>query len=111
MNIAARFIKRPVLAAVINIVISVLGFVSLRQVSIREYPDIERKTISVSMEYAGASVPVVESQIAYKFEEALASLQGLKNMRSTITQGMCQIQLEFDSSQSINDSANNVASS
>lgn len=111
MNIAARFIKRPVLAAVINIVISVLGFVCLKQVSIREYPDIERKTISVSMEYAGASVDVVESQIAYKFEEALASLQGLKNMRSTITQGMCQIQLEFDSSQSINDAANNVASS
>ena len=109
-NIAQFFINRPVFATAINIVIGVLGFVCLFKVPIREYPNIERKIINVSMEYAGASVEVVESQIAYRFEEALSSVPGLQNMSTKITPGMCDIQLAFGVDDNIDTSANEVES-
>lgn len=109
-SIARFFINRPVLASVINIVIGVLGFVCIYKVPIREYPNIERKTVNVSMEYAGASVDVMESQIAYKFEETLASIEGLKSMRTKISQGSCDIQMEFGIDRNIDTAANDVES-
>ena len=107
-NVAKFFIDRPVLATSINIVISVLGIVSIGRLKIREYPSMERNTINVSMEYGGASVDVMESQIANRFEETLASVESLENMRTKITQGQCDIQLEFKIDRNIDSAANDV---
>ena len=62
------------------------------------------------MEYPGASVDVMESQIASRIEEALASIEGVVSMNSSIQQGTTRTQLEFDSSRNLDAAANDVES-
>ena len=110
MSIATFFITRPVAATVANIVVAVLGLVCFGRLSIREYPNIEKKIINVEMEYPGASVDVMESQIASRIEESLASIEGITSMTSAIQIGQTRTTIEFDQSRNIDTAANDVDS-
>jgi multidrug efflux pump len=110
MSIANFFINRPVFATVINLVIGVLGLVCFSRISIRETPNVEKKIVIVEMEYPGASVEIMESQIASRIEESLSNIEGITDMTSSIQQGMTRTRLEFDASKNIDTAANDVES-
>lgn len=110
MSIASFFISRPVASIVVNLIIGVLGLVCFGRLSIREYPNIEKKIVSVEMEYPGASVDVMETQIATRIEESLASISGISNSSTTITSGLTTTTIEFDQSRDLDSAASDVES-
>lgn len=95
-SFASFFIARPVFTWVTYIAVTIVGVFLLKNVNLRENPQIETPTISISMEYPGASTQVVESQIANVMEEELAGIEGLKSMETVISKsGEAKIDMRF----------------
>lgn len=82
MNITSIFLKKPVLAIVINTMITIFGMLSISHVTFREYPNIEVPILSVEAFYPNASAEVCEYAVTNPLEEALSKVEGLDEMAS-----------------------------
>jgi HAE1 family hydrophobic/amphiphilic exporter-1 len=91
-------IKRPVFATMMMVALVVLGIVSYRRLAIDEYPDISYPVVVVQTRYPGASPQVVEREVSKPIEEAVNTVQGIKEVTSTSLEGSStvRIQLELD---------------
>src|SRR5213075_160093 len=76
-------IKRPVFATMMMVALVVLGIVSYRRLAIDEYPDVTYPTITVQTSYPGASPEVMMRQVSKPLEEALNTVQGIKEINSS----------------------------
>ena len=63
MLISDVSVRRPVFAAVISLILLIIGGMSLSSMSIREFPDIERPIVSISTQYRGAASDIVERRV------------------------------------------------
>ena len=108
MNICNISIKRPITTLVFMILILLFGYLNLRQIGIREYPNIETPTISVSTTYTGASASVVEMKITQRIENAVAGIEGLDSITSTSKDGKSFVTLEFAINRDLDAAANDV---
>src|SRR5918997_1943018 len=88
-------IKRPVFATMMMVTLMVLGIVSYRRLAIDEYPDITYPTVIVQTSYPGASPQVMEREVARPVEEALNTVQGLKEVTSTSYESGSMVRLQF----------------
>ena len=84
------------------------GFLNLRKIGIREYPNIEIPTISVSTTYTGASANIIETKITQQVENAVAGIEGLDNITSTSRDGRSDVRLEFSIDRDLDNAANDV---
>src|SRR5262245_37004800 len=89
-------IKRPVFATMLMVLLVVLGTVSYRRLAIDEYPDITRPVISVQASYRGASPQVMEREVARPLEEALNTVQGVREVNSTASEGNANVRVMFE---------------
>ncbi|BBB15753.1 acriflavin resistance protein [Candidatus Rickettsiella viridis] len=92
MRFTDIFIKRPVLATVISLLIFVLGIRSLSLLQIRQYPFTENAVITVSTVYTGADPALVAGFITTPLENSIAQAQGIDYLTSSSTQGSSSIQ-------------------
>lgn len=83
--ISRFFIHRPVFAAVLSIVIIIVGLVTLRTLPIAQYPEIAPPTVQVTASYPGASAAVLASTVAQPIEEQVNGTEGMLYMSSTST--------------------------
>ncbi len=83
--ISRFFIHRPIFAAVLSIVIIIVGLVTLRSLPIAQYPEIAPPTVQVTAAYPGASATVLASTVAQPIEEQLNGTEGMLYMSSTST--------------------------
>ena len=88
------FIRRPVLALVVNLVILIAGFQSIRSVSVRQYPRNENSAITVMTVYVGASPDLVRGFITTPLERAIAGADGIDYMESSSRLGVSTITAE-----------------
>ena len=65
-------VRRPVLAAVMSLLLIAFGAVSFRQLPLREFPDIDPPIVSIETRYRGASAPVVETRVTQPIEERIS---------------------------------------
>jgi hydrophobe/amphiphile efflux-1 (HAE1) family protein len=94
---ANYFIKHPVFAIVISIVITLLGIVSAVNLPIAQYPKISPPTISVSANYAGANADVVNQTIAQVIEDQVNGVEGMDSMSSTSSDsGSYSLSVQFE---------------
>ena len=107
MNIAL-FIRRPVTAIVLSLVIMVLGLVSLPRLGVQETPDITRPVVTVNTSYLGAAPAVVEAEVTEVLERELNGIEGLTTLSSTSRDQASQITLEFDLARDLEAAANDV---
>jgi multidrug efflux pump len=91
MKLTDLFIRRPVLAIVVNLVIIIGGLQAISSLSIRQYPRLERATIKVTTAYIGANADLVRGFITTPLERVIASADGIDYMESTSAQGMSTI--------------------
>ena len=77
------FIRRPRLAMVISIVLTLAGLIAITVIPVAQYPEIAPPTVSVSASYAGADAKTVEESIAQPLENAINGVSGMRYMRST----------------------------
>ncbi|MGE0352095.1 MAG: efflux RND transporter permease subunit [Gemmatimonadales bacterium] len=91
------FVRRPVLAMVISIVITLLGLFALQRLPVNQYPEISPPTISVTAVYPGATAEDLAKAVAAPIEEQLSGLEGLLYYQSSnSSSGVSQIQILFD---------------
>jgi multidrug efflux pump len=91
MKFTDLFIKRPVLAIVVNLVILIAGLQSIRSLSVRQYPRSDIAVINVTTVYVGANADLVRGFITTPIERVIASADGIDYMESSSTQGLSTI--------------------
>ena len=95
MSITETILRRPVLAIVLSVMITLFGALSFTRLGVREYPAVDPPTISISTTYPGASAEIVEAQITEPLEEAINAVAGIRTLLSTSREGSSQIVAEF----------------
>ncbi|GAB2784844.1 efflux RND transporter permease subunit [Rhabdobacter roseus] len=108
MSISTLSIKRPVLAIVMNLLILLFGFLGFKYLGMREFPSIDPPVVSIRTSYTGANADIIESQITEPLEKQLNSIEGIKSISSTSSQGVSQITVEFDIGADMERAANDV---
>ncbi len=91
MKFTDLFIRRPVLAIVVNLVILIAGLQSIRSLSVRQYPRSDIAIIQVSTVYVGANADLVRGFITTPIERVIASADGIDYMESSSAQGLSTI--------------------
>ena len=91
MNITDIFIKKPVLAIVVSLLILLAGFQSLSNLSVRQYPRSDIAVIKITTVYVGANAELVRGFITSPIERAIASAGGIDYVESQSTMGVSTI--------------------
>ena len=108
MKLSDLSVRRPVFAAVVAMLIAVIGMVGFFGLSVREYPDVDPPVVSVQTTYTGAAANVVETRITQVLEEQLAGLEGLQTITSRSRDGQSDISIEFTAGRDVDSAANDV---
>jgi len=93
MKFTDLFIKRPVLAMVISLLIFLFGINSIHNMQIRQYPRMDNTVITIMTGYPGADADLIAGFITSPIENAVASAEGIDYMTSSSTQGLSTITL------------------
>src|SRR3954469_14329458 len=113
MKLTDLFVKRPVLAVVVNLVILIAGLQSIRSLSVRQYPRTDIAVINVTTAYVGANADLVRGFITTPLERVIASADGIDYMESTSSQGVSTItvhlKLNFDTNAALTQVQSKVA--
>jgi multidrug efflux pump len=101
------FIRRPVLAIVVSLVIVIAGVQAMRSLNVRQYPRLESATVTVRTVYVGANADLVRGFITTPLERSIAAADGIDYMESQSTQGLSTInvrlKLNFNASSALAD--------
>jgi multidrug efflux pump len=114
MNFTDIFIRRPVLASVISLLIVVLGLRSLFSLPINQYPRTQNAVVTISTTYFGADAQTVAGFITQPLEGAIAQAQGIDYISSTSSSGISSIvatlRLNYDANRALTEINTQVAS-
>jgi multidrug efflux pump subunit AcrB len=114
MNISAWSIRNPVPAVLLFFLLTVCGLLAFNRLSVQNFPDMDLPTIKVSASLEGASPTQLETEVARKIEDKLATLSQLDHVTTTITDGSVSISVSFkiekNSEQALNEVRNAVDS-
>lgn len=106
-------IKNPYLTTVLMLSLLLLGIVSINRISVEEFPNIKFPVVVVTTNYRGAPPNIIETDISKPIEDALNSLNGIKEIRSYSSEGQSIVVAEFklsvDPDKATNDSRDKVA--
>ncbi len=108
MTLSDLSVRRPVLAAVASLLLIVFGVSALRDVPVRELPDVDNAVVSVTTTYRGAAPEVIDTDITETIEGAIASIAGIRTISSESRQGRSQVTIEFEPGRNIDIAANDV---
>lgn len=107
--IANTFIKRPVTAIVISLVLMIAGLICLFNLAVDQYPNISPPSVSVSGSYTGADAETVEQTVATPIEEQVNGTPGMEYMQSTSTNsGGVSVRVTFNIGTNVQIAALNV---
>ena len=114
MNFTDLFIKRPVLASVVSLLIIVLGLRSIFNLPVSQYPKTQNAVVTVSTTYFGADSQTVAGFITQPLETAIAQAQGIDYISSTSSNGVSTItatlRLNYDANRALTEINTQVAS-
>ena len=108
MNVAALFIKRPVMTTLVMVAIVLFGVMAYRLLPVSDLPNVDFPTIQVSAGLPGASPDTMASAVATPLERQFSTIAGLDSMTSASTLGSTNITLVFNLSRNIDDAAQDV---
>jgi len=95
MSLSTTSIKRPVLTTVMSLVILILGGIGFTFLGVRDYPSVDPPIVTVSTSFPGANSDVIETQITEPLESAINSVQGIRSISSSSSDGSSRITVEF----------------
>jgi multidrug efflux pump len=113
MKFTDLFIRRPVLAMVVNLVILIAGLQSIRSLIVRQFPRSDMANVVVSTAYVGANADLVRGFITAPLERAIAGADGIEFLESSSRQGVSQItvhlKLNYDTNAALTQIQSKVA--
>jgi len=95
MNVSAWAIKNPIPAVLAFVMLTFLGVMAFKDMKIQMFPDIDLPMVTVAASLPGASPDQMETEVARKIENALASAQGLKHLYAQVKEGSVIVSAEF----------------
>ena len=101
-------IKRPVFAAVVSLILVIFGLSSMKDLAVREYPDIDAPIVSVITLYKGAPATIIESQVTQIIEESVSGIEGVKQITSKSREERSEVTIEFVVTRDIDAAASDV---
>ncbi|MEQ8900646.1 MAG: efflux RND transporter permease subunit [Roseovarius sp.] len=108
MTLSDISVRRPVLAAVMSLLIVIFGLAALRSLPVRELPDVDNAVVTVTTTYRGAAPEVIDTDLTETIEGAIATISGIRTISSESRQGRSRVTIEFDSGVDIDVAANDV---
>ncbi|MFB2538167.1 MULTISPECIES: efflux RND transporter permease subunit [unclassified Acinetobacter] len=110
MNVSAYSIRNPLVAILLFILLTMGGLFAFKQMKIQQFPDIDFPGVVVTVTLPGAAPAQLENDIAKPLENKLASIEGLKHMRTTLQTGAVTIHSEFKLEKDIQEAVDDVRS-
>jgi multidrug efflux pump len=101
-------VRRPVFAAVLSLMLVVLGLISFQRLSLRELPRVDPPVASIETNYRGATASIIESRITQPLEDAISGIEGISTIQSSSQNGRSQITIEFTLDRDIDAATNDV---
>jgi multidrug efflux pump subunit AcrB len=95
MNVSAWSIRNPIPGVLLFIMLTIVGLMSFRAMKIQQFPDIDLPTVTVTASLPGASPALLETEVARKLENSIATLQGIKHIYTTVQDGVSTTTVEF----------------
>jgi multidrug efflux pump subunit AcrB len=108
MNFSSLSIKNPVPAIMLFVLLTLAGLLAYRASVVQDFPDIELPIVTISASLAGAAPAQLETEVARKLENSVATLQGVKNIYTKVLDGDVQVTVEFILEKPITDAVNDV---
>ena len=96
MTLSDVSIKNPVFAWMIMVGLIVFGWIGFTRMGVSQLPDVDFPVVTVTVTLEGAAPEVMETEVTDVIEDAVMSVQGIKEVSSTSRQGQAQISIEFD---------------
>jgi multidrug efflux pump len=107
MSITELFIRRPVLAIVLNVLILIAGLQAVRSLNVRQYPKSENASIVVTTAYIGADAELVRGFITTPIERAMAAADGIEYLESQSQQSVsivrARLKLDYDANRALSE--------
>jgi multidrug efflux pump subunit AcrB len=95
MNVSSWSIRNPIPSVMLFVMLTLAGMLAFKQMKIQQFPDIDLPTIVVTAALPGAAPAQMETEVARKIENAVASLQAVKNIYTKVQDGVASISVEF----------------
>ena len=95
MNVSSWSIRNPIPGVLLFIMLSLLGLMAFKAMKIQNFPDIDLPTVTVTASLPGASPSQLETEVARKIENSIATLQGVKHIYTTVQDGSAIVTAEF----------------
>ena len=108
MKLTDLFIRRPVLAIVVNLVILIAGLQAIRSLSVRQYPRSDIAVVQVTTVYVGANADLVRGFITTPLERVIASADGIDYIESSSAQGLSTIIVHLRLNYNTNDALTQI---
>ena len=108
MNFSSLSIKNPVPAVLLFVLLTLAGLLAYRASVVQDFPDIELPIVTISAPLAGAAPAQLETEVARKLENSVATLQGVKNIYTKVLDGEVTVTVEFILEKPISDAVNDV---
>jgi HAE1 family hydrophobic/amphiphilic exporter-1 len=89
-------LRRPVTTVMVFLAVTLIGIIAARLLPLEQFPDIKFPGMQVTIPYAGSTPQEIEEQITRPVEEALSTLSGIQEIRSTSSENQAQIEIAFD---------------
>ncbi len=106
--LAALFVRRPVLAFVLNAMIFVAGWAAMLGTQVQELPDVSRPVLTISTDYPGASAETVDTEVTSVIEGAAARVSGVTGVSSSSRYGSSRTTVEFSGNTDLNIAASDT---
>ena len=95
MNVSAWCIKNPIPSVMLFVMLTLAGLLGFSSMKVQQFPDIDLPTISVTASLPGTAPAQMETEVARKLENAVAALQGVKNIYTKVQDGVAIVTVEF----------------
>ncbi|GEO80759.1 efflux RND transporter permease subunit [Pararhodospirillum oryzae] len=108
MDFSTFFIRRPVFATVVCLMLVIMGLAAMGRLPIRELPDIDSAVVTVSTDYTGAAPEIIDTDITELIESAVAGVSGVRTITSQSRRGKARTVIEFETGVDIDQAVNDV---
>ena len=104
----ALFVRRPILAFVLNALIVIAGLAALRGVEVRELPQVDRPVVTVSTQFQGASPETIDREVTTVIEGAAGRVSGVQSISSSSSFGSSRVTVEFGEDANLDIAASDI---
>ncbi len=108
LNVSRWSIQNPVATTLCFLLLTLAGIAGFNALQVQNFPDIEFPIITVTAALPGAAPQQLESEVARKIEDALAQLEGIKHLQTSLSEGVATVMAEFEIGQPVHERMNDV---